>query len=135
MFRPSSISLIAAYFWNGEGYSSEARGWYEDAVIVAGVPTTELFSLYTPGSFSHHYILAAVSGDLPASSGTAEAAAICSIDSCALTASANLTIYLTDSLSLNVTYAGLFSPASGHVNEVDLSPVKHALIVGAEYLF
>ncbi len=129
---PSETSLVAEYFYNGEGYD---RGEREEILRLLKTRTAGADTLFRPGYYSRHYVL--VNGSQPLYGINCEAGLIllCSADSGALTVMPSLTWNGSGSFSLNGRYTGLLNPGGEESSENALAPVRHSFSMEGRFSF
>ena len=129
---PSETSLVAEYFYNGEGYD---RGEREEILSLLKAQTAGADALYRPGYYSRHYVL--VNGSQPLYRINCEAGltVLYSADSGALTVMPALIWNGSGSFSLNGRYTGLMNPGGEESSENALAPVRHSFTMEGRFSF
>lgn len=151
----SELTLVAEYFYNGEGFDPDEREAYlaslqqgaSDLATALKSATTEsdlatayetfgaLLTRYRPGYFSRHYGLINLFYPFYSVGVDVNFTALASLDSGALMVAPMVTWYTTGALTLEATYSGLFSLQDDASDEAALSPVNHAVVFTGTYSF
>ena len=139
-YFPAGPSLVAEYFYNGEGWDRDQRRDYAnalDALDDAGGITGEYCALYTPSYFARHYGLLNLTIPWYDVDTTFDVNLIYSPDSHALFVTPTVSVNLNyeGTLSTELRYGGQFSLDDGERNEVWLSPVRHGVVWSVQYFF
>ena len=132
---PTETYVVAEYFYNGEGYNSSERSDYEDTIIATGLPTSDLFNIYSPGYFAQHYIMLNIMQPLYDINTDINVSAIFSPDSGALTVMPAIIYSFSGNFSINLSYIGMFDLYSGDFSEVSALPVRHVISSVFTYSF
>ena len=137
---PWETTLTFEYFYNGEGYDlSERESYYQQIVtllasgMTAPGSTEDYFPV--PGYFSRHYLFLNILQPLYDINSEASLAAIYSPDSYNLMLMPLYRYNISDEISLELGYLGLFSLKDGQYNEASLFPVRHFVTAKVSYSF
>lgn len=123
------LSLVAEYLYHGEGLSAASRDHFADAVMI----DPDLAIYYRPGLFARHYIMILLSYPLYDLRAELMTTLLASPDSGAITLRPAYTWYLSDTLTLQMSYTGMVSlpelfatdPLFVGSDEAALSPVRN----------
>jgi hypothetical protein len=130
---------VLEYFYNGEGYNKTERSDFEDSVNAAnlafGAPTSDLFSIYSPGYFARHYIMVNLMQPLYDINTDLNFSAIFSPDSGALTVLPSVSYSFSGNFSGKLAYVGMFDLYSDDFSEVSALPAKHMVSAVFTYSF
>ncbi|GEM_PF-2376678 len=137
---PWETTLTFEYFYNGEGYDlSQRESYYQQIVtlLASGMTapgSTEGYFLI-PGYFSKHYLFLNILQPLYDINSEASLAAIYSPDSYNLMLMPLYRYNISDEISLELGYLGLFSLKDGQYNEAFLFPARHFVSAKVTYSF
>jgi len=131
----SELYAVAEYFYNGEGYNDSERSDFEDTLIVFGGATADLFSIYSPGYFSRHYIMINLMQPFYDINTDLNLAAVFSPDSGALTVLPSINYSFSGNFSGKLAYAGMFDLYDNDYSEVTAMPVQHMISTVFTYSF
>jgi len=131
----SGINFVIEYFYNGEGYDKSERSDYEATVQAFPAPTTDLYTMYSPGYFARHYALLNFSKSWYDINTDLNFSVIWSPDSGALELMPSVNYNFSGDLVLKLSYSGAFDLSDGDFNEVTALPVNHTLWAGIRYSF
>ena len=136
----NELTLVAEYFYNGEGFDKSERDEYlatlENPAVLGDAAIFAAFAgLYRPGYFSRHYGLLNLLYPLYDLNLDLSGMVLFAADSGALTVLPMITWYTTGSLTLEMSYSGLFSLYGEDSDEASLSPYKHAVSLAGKFSF
>ncbi len=134
---PIELYVVIEYFYNGEGYNESERSLYEATVIASGVPTSDLYNIYSPGYFAKHYIMLNlmqpiydINLDLDLN-----LSVLFSPDSGSLTVMPYLGYNFSGNFYGKLSYTGMFDIDENDFSEVSALPVKHVVSTTFTYSF
>jgi hypothetical protein len=136
---PWEMSLIAEYFYNGEGYDQNQREDYantlQDWVSTTGFLPGSVLKLYRPGYFARHYLMLSLIQPFYIVESDLSLMIMASSDSACLYLNPAYQLYLSGSLTVAISYSGSFSIEDNRFNEAWLAPVHHTLNLKAIFRF
>lgn len=133
---PFELTLIAEFFYNGEGYDKDERGGYFSALEILNVNLDYAhYSMYRPGYFSKQYLLVNLMYPIYDLYTDINVTSIYSIDSGALSVIPTISWSPSGALKLDLSYTGLFSLEDNQYDENELSPIKNIISFKVSFSF
>ncbi len=136
---PSELSVVAEYFYNGEGYDRKERKNYKEALTYFndsnGAAEAEWYALFRPGYFGKHYMLLNLFYPVYNLWSEAYLTCIVSPDSGTLAIQPEWTILPTGSLEISLAWSGIYSYDDDLYGEAWFSPLQNTAVLKGVYHF
>lgn len=133
---PFELTMVAEYFYNGEGYDKDEREDYFTALELLNSSLDYAhYSIFRPGYFSKQYLLINLMYPIYDWYTDINLTSIYSIDSGALSIIPSISWSPSGALKLDLAYTGLFSLQEDMYDENELSPIKNVMCFKVSFSF